>query len=341
MLHIHNGDSSADTAKQSSLAGEHFAWRESLITGPTPSGLSDDGWRRIRAKHLSAAYGVGEEECEQSLLRQEETLASFAQHEEVVLWVEHDLFCQAHLIYLLNWFSQRDLGTTTLSLICIEAFPGKENFRGLGVLNAEQLASLFPARQQVTKKQLALATSAWEAFSSPNPTDVEKVLQGDTSPLPFLKAALQAHLKRFPSTKNGLGLIENRALKLIDQGLKSFTDLFAAFGDAEPVYGLGDAQFWLTLQRLRTAETPLLATTHRMNDGEKNSEESHQVLTPEIVRKARFELTEVGKSVLNGETDFVSLNGIDLWLGGVHLQDRSNLWRWSDESGTIVLGQGT
>jgi hypothetical protein len=110
MLHIHNGDCSADTARQSSLAGEHFAWRESLITGPTPSGLSDNEWRRIRSKHLSEAYGVDVKECERGLSSQEETLASFAQHEEVVLWFELDLFCQVHLIYLLNWFSQHDLG---------------------------------------------------------------------------------------------------------------------------------------------------------------------------------------------------------------------------------------
>lgn len=339
MLHIHNGDSSADTAKQSSLAGEHFAWRESLITGPTPAGLTDDEWRRIRAKHLSGAYGVDEKECQQSLLRQEETLASYAQHEEVVLWFEHDLFCQVHLIYLLNWFSQHDLGNTKLSLICIGAFPGKENFRGLGELSAEQLASLFPARRQITGKQWALATSAWAAYCSSNPTDIERVLQADTSPLPFLGPALHAHLMRFPSTENGLGLIENRALKLIDNGAKTFTDLFSGFGESEPVYGLGDAQFWLTLQRLKTAEMPLLAITNGMSGSEKNSETNQQPLTPEIVKNARVELTELGETVLKGEADFVALNGIDLWLGGVHLNDQKNLWRWDEQSGRLVFGQ--
>src|SRR5258705_2830960 len=130
MLHIHNGDSSAGTAKQSSLPGEHVAWRESLITGPTPGGLSRSEWRSMRASHLSEAYGVDKQECEQELLRQEEALATFSDHDEVVLWFEHDLFCQLHLIYLLDWFSQRALGKTKLSLICIGEFPGKENFRG-------------------------------------------------------------------------------------------------------------------------------------------------------------------------------------------------------------------
>jgi len=337
ILHIHNGDSSADTAKQSSLQGKHFAWRESLITGPTPSGLAGEEWRRIRAKHLSEAYGVDAKECERSLLSQEETLASFAQHEEVVLWFEHDLFCQVHLIYLLNWFSQRELGKTKLSLICIDEFHGKENFRGLGELNAEQLGSLFPARQPVTNKQLALATSAWQAYCSSTPGDIETLLQADTSPLPFLKAALKAHLKRFPSTKNGLGLIENLALELIDEGLNDFSDLFPRFGDAEPVYGLGDAQFWLALQQLSTANKPLLAITNGKNNREKNGAVGQQTLTTEIVRKAMLELTQLGRSVLKGKTDFVILNGIDLWLGGVHLFDQNNLWRWNEQSGTMVF----
>src|SRR6266508_1132646 len=223
MLHIHNGDSSAETAKQSSLAGEQFAWRESLITGPTPSKLSADEWRRVRARHLSESYGVNEKECIRDLLSQEQTLASFPEHDEVILWFEYDLFCQVHLLYLLNWFSQRDLETTKLSLICIGNFPGKENFRGLGELNGEQLASLFPTRQQVTSQQLNLVTQAWHAYCSSDPGDIERVLRGDTSPLPFLRAALAAHLRRFPSTRNGLGRVENRALELIHSGVKRFS----------------------------------------------------------------------------------------------------------------------
>src|SRR6266850_6811366 len=159
MLHIHNGDSTAETAKKSNIPGEHLAWREAMVCGPTPTGLSAEEFLQLRAKHLSGAYGVSLEQCERDLRAQAEGLARFLGHEEVVLWFEHDLFCQVHLIYLLNWFSQHDLGNTKLSLICIGAFPGKENFRGLGELSAEQLASLFPARQQVTAQQMKVAVA--------------------------------------------------------------------------------------------------------------------------------------------------------------------------------------
>jgi hypothetical protein len=328
MLHIHNGDSSAETAKQSSLPGRHLAWRESLITGPAPSGLSADEWRIVRARHLSETYGVDFKECIRDLLSQEQTLASFSEHDEVVLWFEHDLFCQVHLLYLLNWFSQRDLGNTKLSLICIREFPGKENFRGLGELNGEQLASLFPERQQVTSSQLSLAASAWQAYCSPKPTDIETVLQADTSPLPFLRAALEAHLKRFPSMRNGLGRVENRALELIHSGVKRFSELFRSFGDAEPVYGMGDAQFWPALSRMSKTVQPLLKISNAQN-GEAAS-------AADTMRKAEFEITGSGEAVLKGHADFVALNGIGLWLGGVYLSSDKNIWRWDDEREGLV-----
>ena len=326
MLHIHNGDSSANIAKQSSLPGEQFAWRESLVTGPTPAGVAGNEWRNVRAQHLSKAYGADLQECERGLLDQEKKLSSSAEHEEVILWFEHDLFCQTNLLYLLNWFAQEDTGSTKLSLICIGAFPGKENFRGLGELNAEQMASLFPGRQQVTSSQFKLAELAWQAYCSPDPAEIEKAVQ-TADLLPLLGPALRAHLRRFPSTKNGLGSIENKGLELIHGGSKTFMDLFTRFGDAEPIYGLGDAQFWLAVQRLSGGRQPLI----RIENGNSGGGQ----LTPDIVHNAEFELTEPGKAVLRADTDFVELNGIDLWLGGVHLSP-DNLWRWDESSATLV-----
>lgn len=331
MLHIHNGDCSANIAKESSLPGEHFAVRESLITGPTPAAVSLSEWNNIRAQHLSESYGVDFEDCAQGLLDQDKKLASFPEHEEVVLWFEHDLFCQTNLLYLLHWFAQQNMGDTRLSLICIGEFPGKENFRGLGELNAGEMASLFPNRQPVTSAQLKLGEFAWKAYCSPDPTEIKKVVTSDTSLLPFLGAAFQAHLRRFPSTKNGLGRIEEKALELINGGAKTFDALFPRFAAAEPIYGLGDAQFWLALKRLSVGKQPLVKI--------ENGDDGGGGLTPDIVRKAEFEVTNAGDAVLRGETDDVELNGIDCWLGGVHLVP-NNLWRWDELSAVVIQAPG-
>lgn len=330
MLHIHNGDVSADTARSSSLPGEHLAFREALIGGPTPSGLTATQWRETRAKHLSEAYGANKDEYAQNLLDQDEKLASFEQHDEVVLWFEYDLFCQVHLIYLLDWFAKRDIGNTKLSLICIGEFPGKQNFRGLGELNSDELASLFPARQPVSSQQLDLASAAWRAYCSADPNDVQTILASDTACLPFLGPALKAHLQRFPSKRNGLGQIENRGLDLIESGSKRFVDLFSRFGTLETVYGLGDLQLWESLRRMSDADQPLII--------QKEPNENATPVAPEVLRKAKFEVTPIGRSVLKGDSDFVKLNGIDQWLGGVHLVGNTSGWRWDETVERVVSG---
>ena len=323
MLHIHNGDSTAGTAKKSAIPGEHLAWREVLVCGPAPGGLSADEFRGVRAKHLAGAYGVNIEKCELELRAQEEALSAFADHEEVVLWFEHDLFCQVQLLYLLDWFARRELGQTKLSLISVGEFPGIEGFRGLGQLNEDQLASLFPQRQEVTQTQLQLGSRTWQAYSSPDPAELRSLLDSDLSAIPFLKRALLKHLQRFPSTRNGLGRIENVGLELIARGYRNFKSLFPAFARRESEYGFGDAQFHLELKQLAEASTPLLTLSNSVNGA---STVAAQILL------SSFEITDFGKAVLDGNQDFVIRNGIDYWLGGVHLEGDEAGWRWEEDA---------
>jgi hypothetical protein len=323
MLHIHNGDCSAEVLKQSGLSGEHIAWREALIAGPNPGDLSYDEWLNTRADFLAEAYELDKDDCRRDLQEQHEALSKFSSHEEVLLWFEHDLFCQIHLIYLLNWFSSRKLGKTKLSLVCINEFPGVINFRGLGQLTPDQMSSLFDNRVGVTDRELVVAKQAWEAYSSSDPTNIETFLSNDTSPLPFLKDALLAHLARFPSTSNGLGRIEDRALELIQSGVDKFISLFQNFGDSQSAYGLGDYQFWCDLKRLIKAKEPLLIVN--------GLDDVDSVLVPDKLSQISFSITDMGKKILARQTDFIDINGIDLWLGGVHLSNKDSLWRWNEQ----------
>ena len=45
-------------------------------------------------------------------------------------------------------------------------------------------------------------------------------------------------------------------------------------------------------------------------------------------------LTEKGREVLRGDKDRVRLNGIDRWLGGVHLSEDTP-WRWDAHAQTL------
>lgn len=327
MLHILNGDSTAEIFKRSQLKGEHLVWREAFIAGPAPQGLSPDEWRDVRAQYLAQNYEANLQKCKQELREQEEGLQSFRVHDEVVLWFEHDLFCQLHLIYLLDWFSRQQLGNTQLSLICIGEFPGKPNFRGLGELLPGELDSLFPMRHEVTADEFELAREAWAAYCSPDPRAIEAFLAHDSSALLFLAAGLRAHLARFPSVKNGLGIVENRALELIESGNHTFAGVFRDFMAAEPTIGFGDFQFWCDVKRLAVADVPFIEIAGVAS--------LSNALSADSVHQAVFRLTDQGRAALAGTENFVKLNGIDYWLGGVHLTP-SNLWQW-DETGQQIV----
>jgi hypothetical protein len=47
-------------------------------------------------------------------------------------------------------------------------------------------------------------------------------------------------------------------------------------------------------------------------------------------------LTETGAQVLAGQADHIALNGIDRWIGGVHLEGHHVPWRWDDGTEAII-----
>jgi hypothetical protein len=46
-------------------------------------------------------------------------------------------------------------------------------------------------------------------------------------------------------------------------------------------------------------------------------------------------LTPQGEATLRGEADFVEMNGVDEWLGGVHLLG-DQLWRWDEVNNKLL-----
>jgi hypothetical protein len=199
-----------------------------------------------------------------------------------------------------------------------------ENFVGLGHLTADQLASLADTRSPVSEAEFALASIAWNAFTSPVPTDIELVIGRDTSALPFLGPALRRHLEQFPSVENGLSRTERQALSVLrDQGPLPALQLFFAVQKMEDPLFMGDLGFFAILKELASARFPLIWT------------ESHAgslVTGSSIVR-----LTEVGSRVLDLHDDHVKLNGIERWLGGVHLTDTDAVWRWDSACKSMRL----
>ena len=330
MLHILNGNCSAAILRRTDILGEILPWREALAVGPTPQGLSEESWINLRAEHLSQAYGKAVGDCKQEFRSQEHVLNGFGRNDEVVLWFEHDLFCQANLIYLLARLGQSDRRETKLSLICIDRYPGIANFSGLGQLVPEQFERLFHHRVELTETTLSAGKAAWEAFTAATPKEIERFVRRETPPqLPFLADALRSHLARFPSTLNGLGRLQHLLLDLISGGIDEFKPLFHVAAELEPAYGFGDSQIWNEIIALSRFSNPLVAV--------RGLAQSDAIPPPEdVLENVHFRLTSLGKAVLVGNSDMLNVNRIDYWLGGVHLNEDQPVWRWNAQEGKVV-----
>lgn len=331
MLHITNGDSAAGSLRAAGLPGEVLAWRDVPAEGPVPAGLTLDELAPVRARFLAQSGWASYDEALADLRRQYAALAATA-HDEVVLWFEHDLHDQLQLAQLLDWFATHAHGSTMLSLVVIGEYPDVTPFYGLGQLTPEQLAALFPSRLPVTAAQLALGRAAWEAFRLPDPTAFVALLAGETTALPYLRAALTRHLEEFPDADAGLSRTERQILDILTEA--GPIPLFEAFKRdmaREEAPFLGDLGFWARIAGLAPAAHPLLAFA----DGRPFALPADPAHPTEWARQA-VAPTGTGRAVLAGEQDWVRLNGINRWLGGVHLNGPEAAWRWDRAAGRLV-----
>lgn len=335
MLHITNGDSVGGTLRQTDLPGDILTWKDILHEGPTPAGLSLEQMSKIRAQFLADSVSAAYDDVLVTFMHRDTLLAQFAAHKEVVLWFEHDLYDQLQLIQLLDWFSHQHLGTTVISLICINSFPGIANFVGLGQLNPIQLRSLYETRRPLTGIEFQLGSKAWKAYCSPDPKELEVFLQQNTTALPFLKAALLRHLEQFPALQNGLSRTERQILEVVAAGAHKPLEIFRAAQEKEESPFMGDTPFWFHLFSLCAGEKPLLT---RPDGGTFSlpTDDPHDA----AFRDQQLVLTREGKKALAGQTDWIKINrGIDRWLGGVHLQGKNATWRWDTQQATLVQVQ--
>lgn len=292
MIHIHNGDVVAALARRSGIPGEHVAYRESLVMGPVVPG---DDWIELRARALAQRNGDDLLRVRTALLEQEQLLDAAPSRGEIVLWFEHDLYCLVHLIHLLQRFD----GARVSIVWCPEPI-GNNDERGLDLL--------FESRAAATPSMIALARDVWGAYTSPDASALNAWLARDAADFAFLREGLTLHASRFPSTRNGLGAIEQQTLELIAGGTSDWLTLFDQLNSRVPRFGFGDAAVFETLRAIETCTVPLVTITGAM---------------PQAI----VAITPAGENVLHGEVDDLLVNDPDRWLGGVHLT-KENVWRW-------------
>ena len=313
MLHVTNGDCARVLMERSGLPGTFIAWPDVLHDGPTPL-VSGDEWNQLRSRYLASdEFGEPGASFDDVLWKYRErdaALESYAEHDEVVFWFEHDLFDQLLLIRHLWWL--RDKTGLRFSLVCGQAY--------LGLLKPEAFPPLFEARKPITANQVRIGTRAWEAFCAPDPTSLlpfAAAEPAEDAELPYLPAAIRRHLEEFPSVINGLARSERQILQVLSEGTRTPEETFVEASRLEDDIFMGDMSFWTIVRRLADGRRPLVA--------------ADLALRPGRLPSGTLNLTADGAAVLAGRADHVALNGLDRWLGGTRLTS-DRFWRWTGSS---------
>jgi hypothetical protein len=340
-LHVSNGD--ATDLPGTGLARRIVYWRDVLHDGPVPA-VGPERLRRIRAAFLAGAHAVDRDQVLRDLAERDRTLDE-GRDGEYVLWFEADLYDQLQIIQILARLARLRVPAERIHLICIGEHPGIARFGGLGELTPDELREL-PASNAcapLTPDALDLAVRAWAAFRSPAPDGLRHIAATRSAELRFLGEAFDRLCREYPSVRDGLSLTERRVLAAVADGATDAAAAFARAASREIRPFLGDTSCYAIIDRLATAEVPLLRLDPPgRSQGEDTSGDAPGVPGRSIPPgrpcgpDTGVSLTDAGARVLAGRADHVTLSGVDRWIGGVHLRGRHVPWRWDDATETLV-----
>lgn len=309
IVHVCNGDSTADTLSLADLPGEIRVWADALDRGPVLP-ISDEEHHATRARFWATQ---GDTAGVAKLADWDQGLDEAAKAEELILWFEHDLFDQLALIRILARLARRGM-PQTLTIVSIDRHPEVPNFLGLGQLKPEQLAELWPRRTPLSRDAIDESIAAWIAVTANDPRALPFLVRRIKA-MPFLAGALERQLEEFPDPHSGLSRTERQLLAAIARGVATGGELMEAVHAIDPRYPITDSLLLATLQTFGTyglieGAPPAGATS------------------PSVFRELKVAVTNAGRQVLAGATDRVHEYGIDTWRGGVHLEGKGPVWRW-------------
>ena len=301
-LHIVSCITVTNVMKQAELSGDFLEWQDFLHVGPTPENFSLQQLSKIRAHFLNDHKYTPLEQALKLFSDRNHSLENHQKYKKIILWFEKDLYDQLQLLQILDWFETHLSKGTELTLVLTNRHFAEYSFQEF------QRAMLY--EETITKKHLQLSKKIWSAFSDTTPLSWFKLLTEPTIDLLSLKNTALRLLEEYPNTTNGLSRTEHQALLSISNTQeRQKQDIFIASQKQEQKPFIADVIFWKILDNFIAYKLII-------------EEDNH------------LYITDLGKDVLDGKKNWISIKNIDHWIGGVHLSN-DNLWCWDIKEKTI------
>jgi hypothetical protein len=323
-LHIRCGSDIESALKEAGFVGDFLEYADPLCQGPV---LDEAAWLERRATFLAGSYGAGTGQSRQQIAEKlavaERRLQSAPErYQRIVLWFEHDTYDQLILARCLAQFAERP--PKRLELISLAHYPGGVRFIGLGQLPPEALRLLWGERVPVSDESLRAGRCVWRLLRAPDPRPLADLARAGVAELPQLAGAMRRHCQELPWTRTGLSLTERLILLLLAEAPRTVGQTFQRLMmDREPLPWLSDLLFRFIVESMKRVEQPVFTATIDGGDDQPWPKE-HLTITP------------LGRAVLAGEVDWLSLRPPARWLGGVSIPGTAPCWRWDEDTASAV-----
>jgi hypothetical protein len=250
-LHITNGDAFTQLLQAQKLNGDIITWREMLCEGKTETNVGSEAFWRTRFEFLHQNYNVSKSWFIEKTLKEYRSLCNHKQQDEIILWFEYDLFCQVNMLAVISWLkTHRRHAKITLACSGDQNQPGE--YKGLCELTSREIKDLYKKRVELSQDDIEYADYVWQLYCSNNPIRLENLSDYENYQFPYLESAVQAHLKRFPTIKNGLNAVENSLLQTANEFKPSSKKaFFNRILSNQGGYGFGDSQYERMLAGLK------------------------------------------------------------------------------------------
>ena len=243
LLHITNGDSFTSKLKTLDLKGDIITWREMLCEGKTLCNVGSESFWKTRFEFLNKNYKISKSWFVEKTLKEYRSLCNHKQQDHIVLWFEYDLFCQITMLAVLSWLKTHRRHAE-ISLVCSGKEDDSDRLYALNDLSDEKLLNLYENRLTLSQDDIEFADYVWQLYCSDNPIRLENVITHNPFQFKYLADALKAHLRRYPTIKNGLNALENKVLSTVEnENLESRPELLKTLLGNQGFYGFGDSQY--------------------------------------------------------------------------------------------------
>lgn len=313
---ITNGDHAANAFAAHFPDAEILIWRDVLVEGPVPGGIDDEALADIRARHIEEAFAMNDVRAD--FARRNEAFERVPSFERIELWFETDLHDQLQIVELLARLAKRRPAAAPVLAL---AAPPLSN----------HIEATAQTMRDITNADYETATAMWNAFRAATPAAVRAFAFSDGA-LPETRTAFARLLEEYPSPRDGLGRIERSALLAIRDGAMTPGLAFRHYQQTEVLPFLGDLGFYYRIEKLALGASPLV---QGLPEGGV-AKAARTNMTVEYTHTP-VDLTEAGHAVLEGREDHAKLNGINRWIGGVHLTN-GNSWRYDPKAKTLARG---